>query len=656
MRIGVDYYPEHWEESRWPVDAKLMREAGINLVRLAEFSWCKMEPQEGHYDFNWLDRALEVLGNAGIQAVLGTPTATPPAWLHERYPDIYPADPRRYRLGFGTRLQRCLNNPTMRRYAREITQKMAEHFAANPTVIGWQIDNEFEGNLCYCDICAAKFRDWLKAKYITLEALNRAWGTIFWSQEYSGWSQIPLPWEARCGRSHNPSLWLDYRRFASESTVGFAREQTEIIRRLAPGHLITHNFMCYHDSLDYYDLAKEMDLVALDNYPSGFWLNTNDTALAQDVTRGLKQKNFWVMEEQAGIAGWEKMGRRPAPGQIRAWAWQIVAHGADAVIFFRWRSCLYGTEQYWHGILNHDGEPRRRYREIARFGKELASLSSALDGSTVQNQVAILNSYEQNWALQIQPQADGLEWWKQIDRYYQAFLRLGIGVDVPPLTVDLSRYRLVVLPSWYILTPDDANRLAEYVRRGGTLIVNPRTGVKDERNTCRPEPLPSLLREVVGVEVDDYDPLGTAEDRIQFAGESGGEYGVSVWADALISSGAETVATYSRSIFQGEPALTRNRYGEGVAYYCGTYGEPAFYQFFLKTVLAEVDLSGFIDLPEGVDYCKRRKDGMDYLFLVNRTAEPKVCRLPAIFSLVLGEKPDGDRLTLAGYGVGIYKS
>lgn len=653
MRIGVDYYPEHWDEGRWALDARLMREAGISVVRLAEFAWCRMEPHEGQYDFSWLDRALSVLHAEGIQIVLGTPTAAPPAWLHERYPDLYPMDARRYPLGFGTRMQRCLNNDIMRGYAGQITEAMAKQYAGHPAVIGWQIDNELEANLCYCPVCAEKFRAWLQGKYGSLAALNRAWGTVFWSQEYSSWSQIPLPWEARCGRSHNPSLLLDHRRFASESAIGFLREQAEIIRRTAPGQFVTHNLMGLHDSLDYHQLAADLDLVSWNNYPLGFWAReTSQPAMAHDVMRGLKQRGFWIMEAQTGVTGWEAMGRRPAPGQVRAWAWQAVAHGAEAVVFFRWRSCLYGTEQFWQGILGHDGVPRRRYQEIARLGREIRELSATLDGTEVRNRAAILHSYEQDWALQIQPQAQGLGWWDQVRTYYGALARLGVNADIVPISVDLARYRLLIVPSWYLLTQADAERLAGFVNAGGTLVLNPRTGVKDERNICHPLPLPTLLRELAGVEVDDYDPLGPDENTVRM--KSGGEFTVSAWAEALTLQGAEGIAAYSRSHFAGETAAARKVSGRGAVYYLGVYGEAAFYDALFRRISAEVGLAGLPGLPEGVDACWRRNDESTFLFLINQTDQARTVTLPKGLAAILGDEPAGGMVTLGPFAVGIY--
>lgn len=652
MRVGVDYYPEHWPEERWAEDARLMREAGLTVVRLAEFAWCRMEPAEGHYDFEWLERAIATLAAEGISVILGTPTATPPAWLHEKYPDLYPADPRGYRLGFGTRLQRCLGQETMRAYSRRITEAMVERFKDNRAVIGWQTDNEFEANLCYCPDCARRFREWLRRRYGTLEALNAAWGTVFWSQEYSSWSQIPLPWEARCGRSHNPSLWLDYRRFASETTVDFQRDQVEIIRRLAPHQFITHNLMGLHDSVDYFALSADLDFVSWDNYPGGHWHADRNPGMAHDVMRGIKQRNFWVMEEQSGIPGWERMGVRPEPGQIRMWAWQAIAHGADAVLFFRWRSCRFGTEQFWHGILNHDGVPRRRYREIQSFAQEVGKLSDILDGTTIEAEAAILNSYEQNWALQIQPQVDGLGWWDQTRRFHNALTRRGIAVDIVPITAELTRYRVVFVPSWHLLNEAHASKLTDYVRQGGTLVLNPRCGVKDTFNRCRTEPLPTLLREVAGVEVDDYTPLAGEDALVLW--RDGRDFVARVWAEFLVPDGAEVLATWERSIFPGEPAITRNVVGSGACYYLGTFGGPEAYDALVERLVDETGMGTYDGLPPGVDAQIRQKDGARVLLLVNQTRDEQYVPLPPVQETLLGPVASGT-ISLEPYGVAIYR-
>ena len=614
-----------------------------------------MEPAEGNFQFSWLDRVLDLLHARGIQAVLGTPTSTPPAWLHARHPEIYPADQRKYRLGFGTREQRCLNNPAMRDHGRRIVEEMAKHYAENPAVVGWQTDNEFAANLCYCPVCAEKFRVWLREKYGSLDAVNAAWGTSFWSQEYSDWSQIPLPWQVKCGDFHNPSLQIEFRRFQSQATVEFQREQVAIIRKCAPRHVITHNLMGLHNSMDYYDLGRDLDFVSWDNYPiTPWWSGPSGAALAADVMRGIKQRNVWVMEQQNGITGWNVMGRRPSAEWLRCAAWQTIAHGADVVVFFRWRTACHGTEQYWHGTLNHDGRPRRRYREMAALGLELRELSEALNGTIPRGEVAIVNSYDQHFALDIQPQAEGLRIWDQVARYYSALKKNGLNVDIVPLTVDLNRYRLVIAPSWHILTDEDAARFTEYVREGGTLILNARTGVKDCVNACRTDPLPSLLRDVVGIEVDDYDPLGKDENKIRTV--KGKEYTVSVWADTLLLKGAEGVAHYADSIYTGEPAITRHKFGSGTAYYFGTFGEPALYDDLLAQILDESGITGRMPLPEGVDANWRERDDERYLFLLNFNDSARTVTLPKGLTPLLGNSVSGDSVMLPAYGVGIYRS
>ena len=654
MKVGVDYYPEQCDVSCWPDDIRLMTQAGISVVRMAEFSWSRMEPAEGQFDFAWLDRILNMLHQGGIQVVLGTPTATPPAWLHARYPDIFPADKRKYRLGFGTREQRCLNNPDMRLYGVRIVTEMAQRYAAHPAVIGWQTDNELTANLCYCPICTKQFQATLRAKYVTLEALNASWGTSFWSQEYSDWNQIPLPWEVKCGDYHNPSLQLEYRRFQSQSTINFQQEQIDILRRFAPNHFITHNFMGVHNALDYFELARNLDFVSWDNYPLNPWgEDLHGSAFAADVMQGIKQKNVWVMEQQNGITGWNTMGRRPTGDWLRCAAWQTVAHGADTVVFFRWRTASHGTEQYWHGVINHDGQPRRRYHEVTRFAEEMHMLSDALDGSTPHSDIAIVNSYEQHYAMDIQPQAEGLHIWHQAGRYYHVLKKMGLNVDITSLATDLNQYKVVIAPSWYLLTEEDAARFIAYVEQGGTLILNPRTGVKDAVNACRTEPLPSLLRAMAGVEVDDYDPLAKRENTIKTV--TGNTYTVSVWADALKLQGAKAIAHYAKSIYPGEPAITKHAFGSGMVYYVGTFGEPGLYEELLGRILDEVGIAGRMTVPEGVDANWRDKDDTRFLFLINFTEEVKTVSVRPGLTPLLGEPPSEGSVTLPPCGVGIYR-
>ena len=472
FRFGVDYYPEHWPQDRWPIDAQLMQEAGFNTVRLAEFAWSRLEPRPDHFDFGWLDQAIAVLQTHGIQVVLGTPTASPPPWVMAMFPDAYRVPESGQRMSYGNRRAYCPTHPGYRERSRIITAAMAAHYAGHPAVIGWQTDNEF-GDRCYCPTCRAHFQAWLQRKYGSLDALNTAWGTVFWSHEYTEWSQIPAPLAtaAPFGEgSHNPGLALDYYRCLSDAYVAFQREQVEILRQQCPHHFITHNLMGFgYDRLNYFDLAADLDFVTWDNYRRMQWtfhpdVNPSDAALAHDTMRGLKQKNFWVMEQQAGPGGWQVVSVAPRPGELRLWAYQGIAHGADAIIFFRWRTARFGTEQYWHGLLDHDARPGRRYAEIKRMGAEIQRLGEPVAGASVHADVAMLLDYDSRFAFQIQANNPQFTYTGHFGAIYQAFHRRNVAVDVIAAAVDLSPYRLVVVPAYHVL-PEAGGPEAARVRR-----------------------------------------------------------------------------------------------------------------------------------------------------------------------------------------------
>ncbi|HEX6606420.1 MAG TPA: beta-galactosidase, partial [Chloroflexia bacterium] len=454
--FGVDYYPEHWPEERWPIDARLMAEAGFNIVRLAEFAWSRLEPQEGRFDFAWLDRAIAGLVAQGIRVILGTPTASPPPWLMEAHPDLYRVDDQGRRLTFGNRREYCPNHPLYHDYTRAIVTAMAAHYAEHPNVVGWQIDNEF-GDHCYCPVCRRAFQDWLRHRYAGLDALNAAWGTIFWSHVYTDWAQIPVP--AATGGSPNPGLALDFARFASDSYVAYQQLQIDILRGHTAAQFITHNLMGFkYNKINYYDLARSLDLVSWDNYPRTQWSFTAEVdpsgpALAAATMYGLKGQPFWVMEQQAGPGGWEMVSAMPRPGELRLWAYQQIAHGADGLVFFRWRTARYGTEQYWHGLLEHDGRPSRRYEEVARLGAELRRAGERISASRVEAQVALLLSYDSRFAFQIQPNNPGYSYAEHFHALYRTFYERNVAVAVVDPASDLSGYRLVLAPPLYVLAP-----------------------------------------------------------------------------------------------------------------------------------------------------------------------------------------------------------
>ncbi len=624
--FGVDYYPEHWPEERWPEDARLMAEAGFNVVRLAEFAWSKMEPRDGHYNFEWLDRAISILASHDIRVVLGTPTASPPSWLMTKHPDIFRVREDGQRVTFGNRRTYCPNNPIYHDYTRRIVTQMAEHYAEHPAVIGWQIDNEF-GDRCYCPVCTQSFQAWLRRRYGELDTLNQKWGTAFWSHTYTDWDEIPLP--LTTGDSPNPGLALDFFQFSSDSYVTYQQMQIDILREKCPEHSVTHNFMGFkYDRINYFDLARPLDFAALNHYPRTQWgmqaeVDPSLAALAADTTRGLKSHNFWMTEQQAGSGGWEIVSVSPRPGELRLWAYQSIAHGADAVIFFRWRTARFGTEQYWHGLLDHDALPSRRYEEIKRMGAEIRKAGEHIYGSAVKPAVAMILSYDSRFAFQIQANNPQFSYPQHFHRFYRALYDRHVAIDIVAPTADLSAYKLVVAPALHVVSDAATQNLKRFVETGGVLVVTQRSGVKDEANAIVNRRLPGLLAELCSVEVDEYDSLGAdMHNGLEFALPelaSSSPILVSVWCDVLKSNGAAVVARYTQDYYAGKPAITLNRFGQGQVVYVGTLGDAPLYETLGGWLLDLAGVQPLLTAPEGVEVTERWQEDQRLLFVLNHT-------------------------------------
>lgn len=644
IHFGVDYYPEHWPKERWETDAKLMQEMGVQVVRMAEFSWFKMEPAEGEFHFEWLEEAVALLDRYGIKSILGTPTAAPPAWIIEKNPEIQPIDRQGRRRHFGGRHHDCQSNEAYRAHIKRFVTAFSKKFADNPGVIGWQIDNEFGNShfdLCMCDSCKAKFQKWLKGKYNTIEKLNDAWGTAFWSQGYNNFSQISTPLITAVGE--NPSAMLDWKCFCSDLIVDFAKWQTDIIRANCPGHFITHNYMCFDNKVNYYDLGKLLDFVSNDIYPAGHWQRQphspeSELAACHDVVRNYKKKPFWMMEQQSGMAGWEIMGRALEPGQMSAWAMQSVAHGADAIVFFRWRTCAMGTEQYWHGILGHSGKPGRIYNEAKQLTHTFAKYMDEFEGTMPHPEVAIVHSFRQNYALDIQPNHPELRYVEQLQKYYKALYDKKIPVDFVEDTDDLSKYKLVIAPLQYLMTPELEQHYIDYVTNGGHLVLTMRTGVKDEFNLCMTDrELPGKLGEICGIEVPEYDCLLETTGGVFFDSR---EYEVEKWCDIITLKNAKQIAEYSTGFYRQSPAITENTYGNGITWYVGTEpGEDLMADlaaYFVK--VCNIEMLG--TASEDVEMMTRESEDKIWLFVINHTNEPQVYHLHEMYTLLEGEKEE----------------
>jgi beta-galactosidase len=654
MYYGADYYPEHWPEERWAQDARMMREAGFNVVRMAEFAWTRMEPREGEFNFAWLDRAIALLAEEGIQTVLGTPTAAPPAWIMEAYPEASLVTEDGQVMTYGSRRNYCPTSAIYREHSLRIVQAMAQQYADNPHVIAWQIDNEFGGR-CYCEECRHAFQHWLRQRYGTLDALNAAWGTEFWSHIYTAWEQIPLPWAAT--KAHNPSLALNYRRFMSDTYVEYQRLQVELLRELAPGQPITHNLMGFgYPNLNYFELAKDLDFVTWDNYPRFRGEpNLSNRGLAHDTMRGLKNKPFWVMEQQGGPTGSSFVNATPRPGEIPFWAWQAIAHGADGIVYFRWRTARFGSEEYWHGILDHHGTPGRRYREVKEMGEALQRIGDRIEGSQVAGDVAMLLSYDSRFAFQNQPHNPHMDYPDIFQGLYRAVWERNLGTQIISPESDLNGYRLVIAPQLYILDEELARRLSAYVHGGGVLVVTCRTGVMDMDNVIVDCKLPGLLAHLLGVTVEEYDSLEDGRTvALEGAGELQGAGGAGkAWADILVAEGAEVMARYAADYYAGEPAITAHRHGQGLAVYLGTVPDAALAGQLLAWLSQAAGLLSPIQAPAGVEVTERVSERGRFLFLLNGTQEEQTVDLSAGgLELLSGETVAG-AITLPPLGVRI---
>jgi beta-galactosidase len=663
VRLGVAYYPEQWPEERWPIDARMMAEAGIGIVRMAEFSWSLLEPQRGEFEFGWLDRAISRMAENGVDIVLGTPTAAPPPWLLAEHPDIRRVDGDGRVVPSGHRRQYCPNNATYREETRRVVAALTERYGRDERVVAWQIDNEF-GERCYCPRCEAEFRRWLEERYGSLEQLNASWGTAFWSHTYRSWDHIPLPPggdvplpEGFMPASPSPAHALDYRRFVSASVARYQRLQIEEIRRGSDAQ-ITHNLRSFRfKELDFQELVRDLDFLAWDNYPllnaSDGWL---EPALNCDAIRGLKEVPFWVMEQQVGPLGWETI-RTPRRRQLRLHTYQMVAHGADAVCYFRWRSARFGTEQHWYGVLDHDGRPNRRLRELSELAQELGRTGALLAGAVPAAQAAVVYDYDARFALEIQPTNPALAHVDALRAHYGALRRQGVGVDVLAPTDDLSRYSLVAAPSLYVMDEEVAALLRSYVEAGGLLVLGPRSGFKDRTNAVPERPLPAWLDELAGLEVSDIASfLDGRTVEIEHV-ESGAVGEFRGWFEELSLKGARPVYRHRDHDFAGAAAVAVNPVGAGQVVYIGGVAPDGTLAELYRWLAREAAL-GVFDVPEDVELVRLRKPGFgtELWFLLNYADDERTIAIPGTPASHLDGVVDAGSLVLGPHAVALLES
>ncbi len=653
MRLGVCYYPEHWKEEIWPKDAKRMKSLGIELVRIGEFAWSRIEPQPGSFDWSWLDRAIDTLQSEGLKIIMCTPTATPPKWLVDKMPQMLACDETGGPRKFGSRRHYCFSSPDYRKECRRIVRCLAERYGAHPAIVMWQTDNEYgchDTVESYSTAALLGFRSWLKTRYGTIAALNTAWGTVFWSQEYGAFEEIEFP--AQTVTEANPSHRLDFQRYSSDQVASFNSDQVEILRRHAPGREITHNFMGTFTAFDHYKTGADLDIATWDSYPLGFldqststetekqtWLRQGHPdfqAFHHDLYRGCAAK-WGVMEQQPGPVNWAPYNPAPLPGMVRLWSLEAIAHGADLVSWFRWRQAPFAQEQMHAGLLTPDNEPAPAFEEAAQVSEDLKVIGKPdIAGADV----ALIFDYEGQWIHQIQPQGKHFDLWTQTFETYCALRALGLDVDILPQNADLSVYKLIVVPGVPVLS----RQLLKTVKTcSAHTVFLPRSGSKTENFQIPPGLPPAGLQSELGLKVARVESLrpGT-EHTADLQGEILTIVNWKEHVDLLAPTSGDT--PHVRAQFEdGTPFWVQK---DGLIYLAGWPDKSSAKQVF-KAVAAQV---GLITVDLGEHLRLRRLGALTFAFNYGPTPTPLDGALDAEASLILGEK------TLPAAGVAIWRS
>lgn len=629
MFYGGDYNPEQWDHETHLEDLRMFQLAGIDIATINVFSWALIQPDEVTYRFEELDQLINRLHENGVYICLATSTAAHPAWMAKKYPDVLRVDADGRKRKFGGRHNSCPNSPTYRKYAEKIADKLAERYKDHPAVLVWHISNEYGGE-CYCDNCEKAFRVYLKERYQTLEQVNKAWNTNFWGHTFYDWDEIVLPSNLSEHWGNNNSTFqgisLDYSRFNSDSMLDCYLLEYDAIKKHIPDSVVTTNLMGFFKQLDYFKWAKYLDIVSWDSYP-GLSTPVSFTAMAHDLMRGLKDgQPFMLMEQTPSQQNWQPYNSLKRPGVMRLWSYQSVAHGADTIMFFQLRRSIGACEKYHGAVIEHAGhENTRVFREVAELGKELQILGDTTLDASVESKVAIVFDWDNWWAIE---KSSGptvaLNYVDQIHKYYAAFFRRNIQVDIISVDTDMSKYDIVLAPVLYMVKPGFAAKLEKYVEAGGTFLTTFFSGIVNENDLVTTGGYPGELRKLLGIWVEEIDALlPEQKNRIvlkETYGDLQGEYGCGMLCDLLHSKGAEVIAEYGDDFYKGMPVVTRNTFGQGEAWYVASDPDERFLDGLLGQLAAAKNVESLLETPEGVEVSARTKDGKPYLFVMNHNA------------------------------------
>ena len=659
LYLGAAWYPEQWPESRWDADLALMEQAHIRFARIGEFAWSSMEPTEGDFRFEWLDHAIALAAKHHVAIVLGTPSATPPAWLTQKYPETLRYEENGRQAEHGNRQQDSFIDPHYRALCRDIAERMAKRYGHNPNVIGWQLDNEISSE-DYGPAAKAAFQAWLKDRYKTLSNLNARWTTAYWSEAYTDWSQIPI--QERYG---NPGLLLSWKRFVSDTWRAYDRNQIDVIRpNVDKRQWITTNTMGWFDGYDHYIVEQDLDLASWDDYVGRGHLDPYDNGFAHDLTRGFLRRNFWVMETQPGFVNWNSNNTSLDKGEVRAMAWFDIGHGADAVEYWQWRSAMNGQEELHGTLVGSDGTPVPLYTEVQQIGAEFSKAGPAFAGTSPHSQVAILHDYDSRWAIDWQRHNQAFDPRAQLVSFYKPLRQIAQSVDVVADTAPLSGYKLVVAPGLAVLTDAAAANLIAYVKQGGHLVLGQRSAMKDGDNSLQAKRAPGPLEELLGGRVEQFYAIQSA-DQAQHGDipPVTGKWGTTtskIWAELLSTSAPDTevLMRYGKSNgwLDNQPAAITRKVGKGRITYIGAWMDDA---ALLNAAKWMAETSGvtaaFGPVPDGVEVYPREGNGKRIFIFVNFAKSAQTVTLPFSMHSLLDDK-DASAVTLDRYGVAVLQA
>lgn len=636
MLYGGDYNPNQWPEEIWEEDMKLLKKAGINSATINVFSWAKIQPAEEIYDFSELDDIVDMLGEEDHHVVLATSTGAVPAWMVKRYPEVARTDYEGRHHKFGQRHNACPNSPVYQQFVKKLTGKLAERYGNNKHIACWHINNEYGGE-CYCENCEKAFRVWLRKKYKTIEALNKAWNLEFWGHTIYDWDEIVVPNALSEGLQNNGTAFagisIDYCRFNSDSLLENYKLERDTIRQYDKETPITTNLMGTYKGLDYFKWAKEMDIVSWDNYPS---YNTpwSQTAMNHDLMRGLKDEPFMLMEQTPNQQNWQPYNSLKKPGQMRAQSYQTIAHGGDTIQFFQLRRSVGGCEKFHGAVIEHEGSDKGRvFQEVAALGQELKRIGSGIIGSENEAKVGIIFDWDNYWALEYTsgPNED-LKYVEQILQYYKYFYDKNIAVDMIPVDADFKKYSLIAAPVLYMVKEGMSEALEAFTAGGGTLVTGFMSGIVDQSDNVHLDGYPGPLRKLSGVWVEEIDALAPEQSN-GIAFKDGTEDTCRMLCDIIHLEGAEEVARYTSNFYAGTPVVTKNMFGSGYVYYVGAVlGESALTKV-LDIACGNAGIKAVINEATELEVVKRITDHEILYFVIN--FKDKDITLPKVFA---GEK------------------